>query len=105
MPKFVIEREIAGAGALTAEELREITRRSCCVLEELGPRIQWVESYVTDDRIYCVYVADSEELIREHGRRGGFPVTRVSEVRAVIGPRVVRPRDSGPRGLEETGTD
>ena len=105
MPKFVIEREIAGAGALTAEELREITRRSCCVLEELGPRIQWVESYVTDDRIYCVYVADSEELIREHGRRGGFPVTRVSEVRAVIGPNVsVRP-GAGAGEAEETGAD
>jgi len=105
VPKYVIEREIPGAGSLTDEQLREITRRSCCVIEEMGPGIQWIESHVTDDRIYCVYVADSEELIREHGRRGGFPVTRVSEVRAVIGPRVVRPRDSGPRGLEETGTD
>jgi hypothetical protein len=105
MPKYVIEREIAGAGSLTDEQLREITRRSCCVIEELGRGIQWIESHVTDDRIYCVYVADNEELIREHGRRGGFPVTRVSEVRAVIGPKIVKPRAEESGEDEETGTD
>jgi hypothetical protein len=105
VPKYVIEREIPGAGSLTAEELREITRRSCCVLEELGPTIQWVESYVTDDRIYCIYIASDVELIREHARRTGFSANRVSEVRAVIGPKVGKPRPEGAGEDEETGTD
>jgi hypothetical protein len=105
VPKYVIEREIPGAGSLTAEELREVTRRSCCVLEELGPAIQWVESYVTDDRIYCIYVASDAELIREHARRTGFPANRVSEVRSVIGPTVAKPGPEGPGEDEETGTD
>ncbi len=105
MPKYVIEREIPGAGSLTVEELREITRRSRCVLEELGPAIQWVESYVTDDRIYCVYIAQDADLIREHARRTGFPANRVSEVRAVIGPKVEKPSPARPGEDEETGTD
>ncbi len=105
MPKYVIEREIPGAGSLTAEELREITRRSCCVLEELGPAIQWVESYVTDDRIYCIYIAPDTDLIREHARRTGFPANRVSEVRAVIGPKVPARRGEGAGEAEETGAD
>ena len=105
MPKYVIEREIPGAGSLTAEELREITRRSCCVLEELGPAIQWVESYVTDDRIYCLYIASDAELIREHSRRTGFPANRVSEVRAVIGPKVSERRGADAGEAEETGAD
>ena len=105
MPKYVIEREIPGAGSLTAEELREITRRSCCVLEELGPAIQWVESYVTDDRIYCVYIAPDADLIREHARRAGFPANRVSEVRAVIGPKVSERPGASADEAEETGAD
>jgi hypothetical protein len=105
VPKYVIEREIAGAGSLTAEELREITRRSCCVLEELGPAIQWVESYVTDDRIYCVYIAPDADLILEHSRRTGFPANRVSEIKAVIGPKVSERQGAGADEAEETGAD
>ena len=86
MPKFVIEREIPGAGQLSAEELRAISQKSCGVLRGMGPQIQWVESYVTDDKIYCVYVAPNEEAAREHARQGGFPANRVSQVRAVIDP-------------------
>jgi hypothetical protein len=86
MPKFVIERDVPNAGKLTAEELRGLSGTSCGVLKQLGPAIQWVESYVTDDKIYCVYIAPSEDVIREHARRGGFPANRISEVRAVIDP-------------------
>ena len=86
MPKFVIEREIPGAGKLTAAELQGISAKSCGVLRELGSSIQWVESYVIDDKIYCVYIAPNEELIREHARKGGFPATKVSQVRAIIDP-------------------
>ena len=105
VPKYVIEREIPGAGSLTAEEFREITRRSCCVLEELGPAIQWVESYVTDDKIYCVYIAPDTALIREHAGRAGFPANRISEVRAVIGPKVIERPGAGANEAEETGAD
>jgi hypothetical protein len=86
MPKFVIEREIPGAGQLTPEQLQGISQKSCAVLEKLGPRIQWVESFVTDDKVYCVYVAPSADLIREHAQQGGFPANRISEVRSVISP-------------------
>jgi hypothetical protein len=86
MPKFVIEREIAGAGKLGREDLTAISQKSCSVLNELGPRIQWIESYVTDDKIYCVYIAPDAETIREHARRGGFPANRISEVKTVIDP-------------------
>jgi hypothetical protein len=86
MPKFVIEREIPGAGKLSAAELQGISASSCDVLRGLGPSIQWVESYVTDDKIYCVYVAPNEALVREHARQGGFPANKVSEVRARIDP-------------------
>ncbi len=86
MPKFVIERELPAAGSLTAEQLQGISQTSCGVLRELGPSIQWVESYVTDDKIYCVYVAPSKELIEEHARRGGFPANTISQVRCVIDP-------------------
>jgi hypothetical protein len=86
MPKFIIEREIQGAGSLTSEQLQGISQKSCTVLGALGPQIQWVESYVTDDKIYCVYIAPNEELIREHARRGGFPANRVSAVRRMIDP-------------------
>ncbi len=86
MKKFVIEREIPGAGSLSAETLKDISQKSCSVLKEMGPRVQWVESYVTDDKIYCVYIAANEELVREHAKRGGFPANRISQVRAIIDP-------------------
>jgi hypothetical protein len=86
MPKFVIEREIPGAGDLSPEELRGISQASCGVLQQMGPRIQWVHSYVTGDKIYCVYIAPNEETIREHAQAGGFPANRVSEIKSVIDP-------------------
>ncbi|MCA9738986.1 MAG: DUF4242 domain-containing protein [Gemmatimonadota bacterium] len=86
MPRYVIERDLPGAGALGPDQLAGISRKSCEVVDAMEPQIQWVHSYVTDDRIYCVYVAPDEAAVREHARRGGFPATRVSEVRAVIDP-------------------
>jgi uncharacterized protein DUF4242 len=86
MPKYVIEREIPDVGELTPDQLQAISQKSCAVLSNLGPQIQWVESYVVDDRIYCVYIAPNEELIREHARQGGFPANRISEVRAIMDP-------------------
>lgn len=84
MPKFVIEREIPNAGSLTAEQLRGISQTSCGVLKSMGPEIKWVQSYVTDDKIYCVYIAPNEEMIREHAKQGGFPVNSIQRVAAVI---------------------
>ncbi|HYP25662.1 MAG TPA: DUF4242 domain-containing protein [Blastocatellia bacterium] len=86
MPKFVIEREIPGAGNLSPVELQSIAQASCGVLRNLGPDIQWIHSYVTDDKIYCVYLAPSEELIKEHARQGGFPANRISEIKSIIDP-------------------
>lgn len=86
MPKFVIEREIPGAGNLSAQELRGISQKSCGVLQEMGTRIQWVQSYVTDDKIYCVYIAENEAMVREHAQKGGFPANLVNEVKSVIDP-------------------
>ena len=86
MPKFVIEREIPGAGQMSPEQLRAIAQKSCGVLSGMGPQIQWLHSYVADDRIYCVYVAPNEDVVREHARQGGFPANRVSRVRTVIDP-------------------
>ncbi len=86
MPQFVIERTIPGAGSLTAEQLKAISQTSCGVLKQLGPAIQWEHSYVTDDKIYCVYSAPNAEMIREHARLGGFPAESVQEVRTVISP-------------------
>lgn len=86
MPRYVIEREIPGAGRLSPQELRAISQKSCAVLGELGPQLQWEHSYVTGDKIYCVYIAPNEAMIREHAQRGGFPADRVSEVSAVIDP-------------------
>ncbi len=86
MPKYVIERDIPGAGQLSSTELHGISEKSCGVLRELGSAIQWVESYVTDDKIYCVYLAPNEEMVREHARLGGFPANRVSAVRRMIDP-------------------
>lgn len=86
MPKFLIEREIPGAGNLSAQELQGISQTSCGVLRKMGPEIQWVQSYVTGDKIYCVYIAPNEEMIREHASQGGFPANRVSEIKSVIDP-------------------
>jgi len=86
MPRFVIERELPGIGKSTAEELQAISQRSVAVLQSLGPQIQWVHSYVVDDKIYCVYNAPSAELVLEHAKCGGFPANRVSQVRAIIDP-------------------
>lgn len=86
MPKYVIEREIPGAGQLSALELKAIAQKSCSVLENMGPQIYWQHSYVTRDKLYCIYVAPNEAMIREHARLGGFPANSVSEVSAVIDP-------------------
>ncbi len=86
MPKYVIERDIPGAGKLTRGELHAISQKSCGVLRNLGPQIQWVESFVTPDKIYCVYIAPDENAIREHARQGGFPANRISEIKTVIDP-------------------
>lgn len=86
MPKYVIERDIPGVGSLSPDSLRAISRKSCDVLRGMGPEIQWVQSFVTGDKIYCVYVAPSEEAVREHASRGGFPANRVSQVMSVIDP-------------------
>jgi len=86
MPKYVIEREIPGAGNLSAQELQGISRQSCSVLERLGPQIQWLQSYVTGDKIYCIYIAPNEEMVREHAKQGGFPANRISPVSTVIDP-------------------
>lgn len=86
MPKYVIERDIPGAGQLTAQQLNAISQKSCGVLQALGPRIQWVESYVTDDKVYCVYIAPNEALVREHAKQGGFPANRISAIRRMIDP-------------------
>ena len=84
MPKYVIERVVPGASKLTPAELKTLSQRSCSVLNELGPQIQWVQSYVTDNKIYCIYIAPNEELIREHARLGGFPANQVAQVKTII---------------------
>ena len=86
MPKFVIERELAGAGKLPRQELQAISQKSCGVLREMGPQIQWQQSFVTDDKIYCIYIAPDEEAIKTHARKGGFPANMISRVRTVIDP-------------------
>lgn len=86
MPRYVIEREIADAGKMSPEQLQAVSQKSCSVLRNLGPQIQWLESYVTDNKLYCVYIAPNEEMIRMHAQQGGFPANRISEVRAIIDP-------------------
>lgn len=86
MPKYVIERDIPGAGKLTPQELQGISQKSCGVLNNLGPQIQWVHSYVTADKIYCIYNAPNEAMVREHAKQGGFPANKVSEVKSIIDP-------------------
>ncbi|HUI20194.1 MAG TPA: DUF4242 domain-containing protein [Methylocella sp.] len=86
MPKYMIERELPGAGRLAASDLQKISQRSCQVLRNLGPTIQWVESFVTDDKVYCIYIAPDAEIIRKHAEQGGFPANRISEIKTVIDP-------------------
>jgi len=86
MPKYLIEREIPGAGNLSKADLQGISQTSCGVLQKMGPQIQWVQSYVTGDKVYCVYIAPNEEMIREHAQQGGFPANRISEIKTVIDP-------------------
>lgn len=86
MPKYVIEREIPGAGDLSPAELQGISQKSCSVLREMGPKIQWQHSYVTGDKVYCVYIAPDEDAVREHAEKGGFPANRVSKVETIIDP-------------------
>ena len=86
MPKYVIERELPGAGKLSQEQLIAISQKSCNVLRDLGTGIQWIESYVTDDKIYCVYIAENKELIKKHAEQGGFPANRIEEIKTVISP-------------------
>ena len=86
MPKYVIEREIPDAGKLSSQQLQGIAQKSCGVLKQLGPQIQWIESYVTDNKVYCVYIAPNEEMVREHAQLGGFPANRISQVRRIIDP-------------------
>ena len=86
MPKYVIEREIKGAGDLSPDQLQAISQTSCGVLQKMGPAIQWLHSYVTGDKVYCVYIAPDEEMIREHAKQGGFPADRISEVKSIIDP-------------------
>ena len=86
MPKYVIEREIPGAGNLSPQELQSVSQTSCNVLRKMGPDIQWVQSYVTGDKVYCIYIAPNEEMIREHAREGGFPANSISEIKTTIDP-------------------
>jgi hypothetical protein len=92
MPKYVIEREIPGAGKLSPADLQGISQKSCGVLNGLGPQIQWIESYVTNDKLYCIYRAPNEDLVREHARQGGFPANRVSEIKTIIDPTTAESR-------------
>jgi hypothetical protein len=86
MPKYIIERDIPNAGALTAQDLQAISQKSCGVLNDLGPKIQWLQSYVTDDKIYCVYIAPDVETVKEHAAQGGFPANSIAQVRTIIDP-------------------
>ena len=100
MPKYLIERELPGAGNLSQQQLQAISQKSCSVLRNLGPQIEWVHSYVTGDKIYCIYNAPSEELIREHARQGGFPANRISEIKTMIDPSTA---ETDERSAAETG--
>ena len=86
MPKYIIERDIPNAGALSARELQGISHKSCAVLSDMGPKIQWLESYVTDDKVYCIYIAPDEATVKEHAEKGGFPANRISQIRTTIDP-------------------
>jgi len=86
MPKYIIERNIPGAGELSANELQQISQKSCCVLNEMGPQIQWLESFVTADKVYCVYIAPNEQAVREHAEKGEFPANSIAEIKTIIDP-------------------
>ena len=86
MPKYLIERELPGAGKLNPNELQAVAQKSCSVVRNLGPEIQWIETYVTDDKLYCVYIAPNEQLIRDHAKQGGFPANRISEAKRMFDP-------------------
>ena len=86
MPKYLIERELPGAGKLNPNELQAVAQKSCSVVRNLGPEIQWIETYVTDDKLYCVYIAPNEQLIRDHAKQGGFPANRISQIRRMFDP-------------------
>ena len=86
MPKYIIEREISNAGELTAIELQQISQKSCSILKEIGPKIEWIESYVTDNKVYCIYLSPNEETIREHAEKGEFPANSIAEVKTMISP-------------------
>jgi len=96
LPKYVIEREIPGAGSLSPQQLQAISQKSCSVLNNLGPSIQWVQSYVTNDKVYCIYIAPNEALIREHAAQGGFPANRISEVKTIIDPTKAETKTCSP---------
>ena len=98
MPKYLIEREIPGAGNLSQSDLQNISQTSCDVLGKMGPQIQWVQSYVTGDKVYCVYISPNEEMIREHAREGGFPANRISEIKAVIDPATAEQKQRASAG-------
>ena len=94
MPKYVIEREIPGAGKMSPEQLQAVSQTSCGILQKLGPQIQWLQSYVTGDKLYCVYIAPNEEMVREHARLGNFPANRISEVKTIIDPTTAEKRSA-----------
>lgn len=98
MPKYLIEREVPGVGNLSAQETQALSQKSCSVLQNLGPQIQWVQSYATGDKIYCVYIAPNEEMIREHAKQGGFPANRVSEIKTIIDPTTAEEKEQSATG-------
>jgi hypothetical protein len=86
MPKYIIERDIKGAGQMSSEQLQLVADKSCCILREMGPQIQWIESFVTEDKIYCIYIAPNEDVVREHAQKGKFPANRISQIKTIIDP-------------------
>src|SRR5216110_1592640 len=103
MPKYVIEREIPGAGNMSPQDLQAVSQKSCSVLQNLGPQIQWLQSYVTGDKIYCVYIAPNEEMIREHASQGGFPANRISEIKTIIDPTTAEQQSAAGGQQSATG--
>jgi hypothetical protein len=98
MPKYLIEREIPGAGSLSAEQLQAVSQTSCAVLQKMGPQIQWQQSYVTGDKVYCIYIAPNEDTIREHAQQGGFPANRISEIKTIIDPTTAEAKEQSATG-------
>ena len=98
MPKYVIEREIPGAGSMTPEQLQVASQTSCGVLQKMGPQIQWQQSYVTRDKLYCIYIAPNEDTIREHAQQGGFPANRISEIKTIIDPTTAEAKEQSATG-------